>query len=167
MKNKLTLLLIILVVILFGIFWYVPSINKKSAQDLPSAQKIQNTQITATTKNSSNPQYPEMPAPSKNLLGVETIAFPSFCNFTKKPAQDPTIKTENWSIDCGVTTNNDARGFMGKILESQGWKFCDGQIATATWWKKGVMVRVMESQAGHNSTSYPFEITLYNNQECK
>lgn len=92
----------------------------------------------------------------KKLIGLKKIILPPFCNFYKSEEM-------RWIVDCGRITRNDARFFMGKILESQGWEFCHRALIQAAWIKDNIITHVVEGESlyGDESPSYPFSLSQY------
>jgi hypothetical protein len=127
---------------------------------LPTLQSnnLPNTQTTTPppTNNTVSQNPPQLNI--KELSGYESISFPSYCSFSiDKTTNEPNA----WIIGCGENTKNNARGFMGKILESQGWKFCGGGLSTAWWWKNGVITNVVEG------SEYAFRLSQGKGPECE
>ena len=96
----------------------------------------------------------EQTSPSENKPGPVGIILPATCHVT---SQTP----NSWMIDCGPT--NDARGVFGAIIEKQGWKYCDHGLASAYWWKDGVITTVSESP---NENGIPFQIMQGTSTSC-
>lgn len=59
-----------------------------------------------------------------------------------------------WSLDCGPLANVAARATLGRVLEEQGWTFCESGLAAARWWKNGITTTVLESEGA----SSPFRV---------
>lgn len=49
-----------------------------------------------------------------------------------------------WSVHCGEDLNRDARGTMGRMLESQGWSACASGLGRANWVREGQIIGVSE-----------------------
>lgn len=96
----------------------------------------------------------------KEVSGLVSFTIPSYCSFSGSTEK-------GWIVDCGKNTKNDARGFMGRILETQGWKFCDSGLANAHWWKNGVITGVSESENDSSAASYPFHVSQSKGVECQ
>ena len=151
-KGFANIVLIILVVILAGALGYVTLVKKSAPVEQPQSNNLQNTQTTTPPPANNTVSQNQPPInQGKELSGLAPITFPSYCSFSGS--------AENgWMVDCGKNTKNDARGFMGKILETQGWKFCDSGLGSASWWKSGVYTSVSESSNSSSAASYPFRV---------
>jgi hypothetical protein len=164
-KGFANVILIILVVVLAGALGYVILIKKSAPAEQPQSNNLQNTQTTTPppTNNTVSQNQPPTTKSSKELSGLVSITFPSYCSFSGSIAN-------GWVVDCGKNTKNDARGFMDKILEPQGWKLCESGLAHATWWKNGILTEVAESENDSSAVSYPFRLTQRNGEkygECQ
>ncbi len=151
-KGFANIVIIVLVVVLVGALGYVTFIRKPAPVEQPQTNNSQNTQpTTPPLANNIVSQNPPPTNPGKELSGLAPITFPSYCSFSGS--------AENgWMVDCGKNTKNDARKFMEKILETQGWKFCDSGLGSASWWKNGVYTSVSESSNSSSAASYPFRV---------
>lgn len=98
--------------------------------------------------------------PGNELTGLESIVLPDYCTSS-------TTSGVSWIIDCGKSTQNNARGFMDTILKSQGWKFCGVGLSSAHWWKDGVISYVSESENNNDASSYPFTMSQREGPECE
>jgi hypothetical protein len=132
-----------------------------SSEPFPHNINITSTPIFQTTTNIINTTTKSnIGKLNKKFTGLMPIFFPSYCSFSGNAKN-------GWIINCGKNTNNDARGFMSKILESQDWKFCTSGLAKASWWKKGVITVVSESEASSEAASYPFRLIQYKKSKCE
>lgn len=101
------------------------------------------------------------------------ITLPPFCHFYeyKNLYQYREDLIANYlMVDCGRMTKNNARQFMGRILESQGWRFCYSALVQAAWIKDDIITTVVESENNDESLSYPFRISqmIHNSDfECE
>jgi hypothetical protein len=132
-----------------------------SSEPVPININITSTPIFQTTTNIINTTTKSnIGKLNKKFTGLMPIFFPSYCSFSGNAKN-------GWIINCGKNTNNDARGFMSKILESQGWEFCTSGLTKASWWKKGVITVVFESETSSKANSYSFRLTQYKKSKCE
>jgi hypothetical protein len=69
--------------------------------------------------------------------------LPQTCAFVGDPVVEPD-RTE-WRYDCGPELNRDARGALRDALTSQRWTTCGPALASETWLKDGLSLRISES----------------------
>ncbi len=166
---NIVIILIVLVVVLAGALGYVTLVKKSAPVEQPQTNNSQNTQSTTPPATNNTVSKNPSQVNSGNILsGLVSISFPSDCSFSPDTS---TGQQYRWTIDCGKITKADARGFMGKVLESQGWKFCDNGLATASWWKNGVITGIAEgpnsAYSNPPANSYPFYLFQGKGSECE
>lgn len=168
-KGFVNIILTVLVIVLAGVVGYFVLVKKPAPIDNLQSNNLQNTRDTIPLPANNVTSQNQPPTNSdKELSGLMSITLPSYCSFTLDASASSSLSGEKvWIIDCGRTTKNNARGFMGKILGSQGWKFCNSQTATADWWKDGVITGVMESENSGSASSYTFHISQSKGAECQ
>lgn len=92
-------------------------------------------------------------------FGLTGMVVPPKCMLAESPKSSG--GQNEWLIDCG-SRNNNARGTIGASLEQQGWMACGSGLATASWWKDGVITTVIEGDG-----ISPFRITQRNGANCQ
>lgn len=155
-----------------------PKFGHQSARNLNVDKKTEEStneyrigqQIIASFKLTSNTasQNPPPANSGKELSGLAPITLPSYCSFTLIGSS---ADGRSWTVDCGTLAKNggydDARGFMGKILKPQNWKYCSGGAGSASWWKDGVVTAVSEGETSPRDVTYPFYLSQRKWAECQ
>ena len=73
------------------------------------------------------------------------VKLPVGCKVVAGSARALSATASQWLLDCGANANQSARAFLGRALGDQGWTYCGGRLAVASWWKAGITTTVTES----------------------
>jgi hypothetical protein len=136
------LLLVLIVLLAGGVYVYVHT------------KSVSHPVVTNSQTSNPGPKGILLPSTCK-VIGSNGYVEPLSMN---RVIPNGHVLGENeWFVDCGSQNNNAARATLGPVLKNQGWILCDSGLATASWWKDGVITGVAEgvSRAGFTvSQSY-------------